>query len=262
MALTFTAASSKYLRIASASITAAPLTMACWFYPTDFTNFQVLMSINNSGSSFNNFRLDFRGDAAGNKLSWLAWDAGAGPNGVDSTAGASGTSAWYHAAAVAASASSRTVYFNGGNSAANTVSVTPSGLNDTEIGAYRFGSSAPGSFFDGYMAEVAMWSAALTAAEVAKLASGVPCDQIRPANLVYYIPGIADILDRKGTAWTNNNSVGFTAHPKQIWRPTLLRPRAPFTGTSPPPPPPSTYIGARFQMIGSGIQQFSGGRAA
>ena len=33
-----------------------------------------------------------------------------------------------------------------------------------------------------------------------------------------------------------------------------------FTGTSPPPPPPSTYIGARYQMIGA--QQFSGGRAA
>ena len=30
--------------------------------------------------------------------------------------------------------------------------------------------------------------------------------------------------------------------------------------TSPPPPPPSTYIGARYQMIGA--QQFSGGRAA
>ena len=30
--------------------------------------------------------------------------------------------------------------------------------------------------------------------------------------------------------------------------------------TSPPPPPPSTYIGARYQMIG--VQQFSGGRAA
>lgn len=41
----------------------------------------------------------------------------------------------------------------------------------------------------------------------------------------------------------------------------ILRPRrrVEFTGTS---PPPSTYIGARFQMIGSGIQQFSGGRAA
>ena len=215
MALTFTSASSKYLRIASAAITGAPLTMACWFYPTDLTNFQILMSINNSGASFNNFRFGFRGDQAGDPLEFLTW-GGAGPLGATSSAGASGTSAWYHACGVEISTSSRIVYFNGGNTGTESTSNTPTGLNDTEIGAYRFGASAPTTFFDGYMAEVAMWNAALDAGEVAALAKGFSPALIRPQSLVYYIPGVSDILDRKGTTWTNNNSVGFTTHPRVI----------------------------------------------
>lgn len=215
MALTFTRASSKYLRIAGASITAAPVTMACWFYPTDFTNFQVLMSINNIGSSFNNFRFDFSANMAGDPVTATAWDSG-GVSGGASSSGASGTSAWYHGAAVYASSTSRTAYFNGGNTGTDTASRVPSGLNDTEIGSYRFGSSAPEAFFDGYMAEVAMWSAALDAAEIAALAKGFSPMLIRPTSLVYYIPGLVDIVDRRGTVWTNNNSVGFTTHPRVI----------------------------------------------
>ena len=256
MALTFTRASSKYLRIASAAITGAPLTMACWFYPTDFTNFQILMSINNSSSAFNNFRFDYRGDSGGNPVAATAWDIG-GASGGTSSAGASGASAWYHAAAVYASSTSRTAYFNGGNTGTDTASRTPSGLNDTEIGSYRFGSGAPETFFDGYQAEIAMWSAALDAGEIAALAKGFSPLLIRPQSLVYYIPGVSDILDRKGTTWTNNNSVGFTNHCRVIM--PRRRIVGTFAGTSPPPPPP-TYIGARYQMIGA--QQFSGGRAA
>lgn len=236
MALTFTSASSKYLRIASATITAAPLTMACWFYPTDFTNFQVLMSINNSGSSFNNFRFDFSANVAGDPITATAWGSG-GVSGGASSSGASGTSAWYHGAAVYASSTSRTAYFNGGNTGTDTASRVPSGLNDTEIGSYRFGAGAPEAFFDGYQAEVAMWSAALDAGEIAALAKGFSPALIRPQSLVYYIPGVSDILDRKGTTWTNNNSVGFTTHPRVIM--PRRRIVGTFAGTSPPPPPPS-----------------------
>lgn len=248
MALTFTRASSKYLRIASAAVTSAPLTMACWFYPVDFTNFQILMSINNSGASFNNFRFDYAGNTGGNPVAAVAWD-GTGASGGTSTAGAGGVSAWHHAVAVYASSTSRTAYFNGGNSGTDTNSRTPSGLNDTEIGSYRFGSGAPEAFFDGYMAEVAIWSAALDAAEVAALAKGFSPALIRPTSLVYYIPGLVDIVDRKGTVWTNNNSVGFTTHP------AIIMPRrrriGKFTGTSPPPPPPSNtnYL---MPMLGVG----------
>jgi len=64
-------------------------------------------------------------------------------------------------------------------------------------------------------AEVGIWNAALTAAEVAALAKGVTCDQIRPQSLVFYAPLVRDLVDQKGgLTITNNNGATIANHPR------------------------------------------------
>ena len=73
----------------------------------------------------------------------------------------------------------------------------------------------PGLFFDGLIAEVGIWNAALTAAEVASLAKGMTCDKVRPNALVAYFPLIRDLTEiRGGLAVTNNNSATVANHPR------------------------------------------------
>ena len=72
-----------------------------------------------------------------------------------------------------------------------------------------------GSYFHGDMAEVGIWNAALTAAEIASLAKGMTCDKIRPQSLVFYAPLVRDLIDQKGgRAITNNNSAAVANHPR------------------------------------------------
>lgn len=64
-------------------------------------------------------------------------------------------------------------------------------------------------------AEVGIWNAALTAAEIASLAKGMTCDKIRPQNLVFYAPLVRDIIDQKGgLTITNNNGATVANHPR------------------------------------------------
>ena len=68
---------------------------------------------------------------------------------------------------------------------------------------------------DGKIAEVGIWNAALTTAEIASLASGIICDKIRPQSLVFYAPLVRDLIDQKGgLPITNNNSATVANHPR------------------------------------------------
>jgi hypothetical protein len=109
-----------------------------------------------------------------------------------------------------ASNSSRTIYLDGGGSATNTATITPTPANITSLRAGWTGAT-----LDGCVAEVGVWNAALTAAEVASLAKGMTCDKIRPQNLVFYAPLVRDLIDQKGgLTITNNNGATVATHPR------------------------------------------------
>jgi hypothetical protein len=117
-----------------------------------------------------------------------------------------------HACGVFTSNSSRTVFLNAGSSATSTNSITPSGLNVIDISS-RLLSGVRGLFFDGKLAEVGIWNAALTAAEIAALAKGMTCDKVRPQSLVFYAPLVRDLIDSKGgLTITNNNGATVANH--------------------------------------------------
>ena len=65
------------------------------------------------------------------------------------------------------------------------------------------------------IAEVGIWNAALSAAEIASLAKGMTCDKVRPQSLVFYAPLVRDLIDQKGgRAITNNNGATVANHPR------------------------------------------------
>jgi hypothetical protein len=72
-----------------------------------------------------------------------------------------------------------------------------------------------GAYWGGSIAEVGVWSVALSADEVAALAKGVTCGQIRPQSLVLYAPLIRSLGDvARGIALTNFGDATVAAHPR------------------------------------------------
>jgi hypothetical protein len=132
---------------------------------------------------------------------------------------AQGLSQWQHLTAVVPNGATTTdnviVYSNGAqqsgvrNAGSNqTLNTSVSNLN---IGANLSG----GTLFDGLIAELGVWNAALTQPEIASLAKGMACDKVRPQSLVFYAPLARDLIDvRGGTTITNNNTATVANHPR------------------------------------------------
>jgi hypothetical protein len=185
--------------------------MACWFNPANLTHLGSLLTLTASANDQNYFTILFRGDVANDPVQILIQQGG-GNAAVNSTSGCSANT-WHHACAVFTSATSRTVYLDGGNSATNiSSSLTPSGINQMNIGSYK---TLAGYFLNGQVAEVGLWSADLTQPEIASLAKGMTCDKVRPQSLVFYAPLVRDLIDAKGgLTITNNNTATVANHPR------------------------------------------------
>jgi hypothetical protein len=202
----------QYLTMASAIVSAEPITMACWFKTGNTTAAQNLICIN---SSTNNSRhvLQARGDVAGDIIRAQSNNGGFGN--ADTSVGYS-SNTWTHAAGVFAASNSRTAYINGGASGTNSSNISAQNLVQSSIAAQRFSGFANGvTFFSGDIAEVGIWNAALTAEEIASLAKGMTCDKVRPQSLVFYAPLVRDLQDvRGGLTITNNNTATVANHPR------------------------------------------------
>ena len=203
----------QYLNVASAPVTAVPLTMACWFYPDTITANYTLFQISD-GSNLNRFVLAALGAIAGDPLRAVT-SAGGVEGSADSTTGFIASS-WQHACGVFTSVNSRSIYLNGSNTTTNTSILTPTGINRTEIGV-RINSGVPGLYLDGRLAEVGIWNAALTANEVASLAQGMTCDKIRPQSLVFSAPLVRELIDQKGGLTITNNNAATVANHTRVY---------------------------------------------
>lgn len=108
---------------------------------------------------------------------------------------------WHHCAAIFASSTSRTVYLDGNvaNKGTNTASRSPT-ANFTE---YRVGGAMDlADDWNGYIAHVAVWSAALSEANIQSLAAGANPLTVDSGNLVWYCPTLVDespMQDRIGS---------------------------------------------------------------
>ncbi len=123
---------------------------------------------------------------------------------------------WAHAAAVVTPSSRQELFLNAASGAVKTSSVLASihsGTAPLLIGQ-QFSNLAENTF-DGLIAEVGIWNAALTTAEVTSLAKGMTCDKVRPQSLVFYAPLVRNLQDVKGgLTITNNNTATVANHPR------------------------------------------------
>ncbi len=202
----------QYLFTTSVPVSTMPLSICAWFYPDSLNGYHILASLSH-GTGGATFSLDARGGDAGDPVA-----ASDFRNNVYRSAATTVpyvTGQWQHGAAVFTSNTSRTVYLDGGNSVTTTTAGggTSPTFNKVGICAYFNATGTPSGYLDGRIAEVGIWNAALTAAEIASLAKGMTCDKVRPQSLVFYAPLIRNLQDVKGgLTITNNNAATVAAH--------------------------------------------------
>lgn len=208
MAYSFAPASSQHISASSAPAIAAPLTVACWAYATNYSSPRSLVSIE-SGSSNDLFLLYIN---SGGAAAFFAQRA-AGTLG-QALGGSSSTNTWTHFAGTTSGTSARSVFVNGTSAASDTTNVGSPSVSRVSIGS-RYYSGSRGAYMSGSVAEVGIWSAVLDAAELASLAKGVSCRLVRPQSLVFYAPLIRDLVDEmRGLTLTNNNTATVADHPR------------------------------------------------
>lgn len=206
MALNFVAASSQNLSRGGAVVLASPVTFHAVIRPTTHAAVNDILSVDDGATALNAFLL--RQDATGH-IQALADSAGSFSSSV--TAGTATNGAWAYAGAVFASSTSRTAYLNGTAATTDVVSITPGGtLANTHIGA----AFSPQNFYNGDIAEVAIWSIALSAADMSALALGVSPLLIHPEALVSYWSLLNNGIELiKHADVTLNNGPTVVAHP-------------------------------------------------
>lgn len=200
MALQFTGTSSQYADVASSPVSSAPLTISAWAKSTGTSGTIATLGYSGGPSQvslvFDGSRRLFT-DVIGSTGTEVQTGVGtAVPSGV-----------WTHVGTVVASATSITSYSGGTPSTTATTNFTGlSALNHLSIGAqWSWGAAA--SYLTGSVAEVGIWNVALSAAEMASLASGARPISIRPESLVFYshLDGTAtpsyDQIAARNLAW-------------------------------------------------------------
>jgi hypothetical protein len=188
MARQFDDASSQYIGIDSAVVTATPLTMACWFYLDDLAADHTFLYTGDKDAVSDDW-FQLRYDQSSNEYRFGIKSSGNETNTVSTATPAS--SEWVHIAGAAVSSTSRKILVNGTDKATSGGSRTPSGIDSVAIG--RMGDPpVPDKYMDGRIAEVAFWDVELTDAEIGILAAGYSPLFVRPQSLVAYWPLIRD----------------------------------------------------------------------
>jgi hypothetical protein len=195
----------------SAPVLDVPLSICCWAYPNNVTTDGYLVNVGATDS--NAFiGLSLEGTTANDPVAAVYRNA-ATTSGVSSKASYV-ANAWQNVAGAFPAINSRTVYLEGAAGTTNTGNITSLGTMSV-LGIAFLNRQTPALWSNARVAEVAMWSVALSADEIASLAKGFKPTRIRPQSLVFYAPLIRNAQDTKGgLALTNNNSATVADHPR------------------------------------------------
>ena len=202
--------SNQRLSVSSAPVTATPVTLYARFHTTATqTGAHVYLYLGDTANS-NYWMMRVQGAAFSiNHIGDTRQQTPTATSFVQQTATvASGT--WYSGALVESAINLRNLWIDTTKSANNTSSVTPGGVNFVGIGARN-----AANFFNGLVAECALWNDALTDDEVTSLARGFKPFRVRPQNLQFYAPIVRELQDLRGALTiTNNNAATVADHPR------------------------------------------------
>lgn len=208
--------SSAFAENANAIVNDVPCTLACWFDVDTAVDAQLVGVGDTSGNDYMRLVSNSSGAVAAQSFDGTTFASG------NSDTNSSVGGGWFHAAAVFGSATSRIAYLDGDPGTENTtsVTVTPANIDRTVIGANKnFGTTT--LYFDGQIAEAAIWGAALTEAEILALADGCSPLLVRPGSLVAWWPLIGrfsteiDLVG--GYGLTLSGSPSQSSHPRVIY---------------------------------------------
>jgi hypothetical protein len=215
MAFNFVRASSQSLSVPTAApieITGA-VSVCCWIKSTGSYNspVSVLAAKGSTAGDGRAYTLQLTSDG---KVSSNNNATGVGANNFITNGTTIIGTNWRHAAHTYNPSTFARVYLDAALDGERTSGVPASVYNNAsnlQIGGY-VGASL---FFDGLIAEVGIWDAALTQPEIASLADGMTCNKVRPQSLVFYAPLVRDLQDVKGgLTITNNNTATVANHPR------------------------------------------------
>lgn len=166
-----------------------PVTVSAWVKP-DVLQSAGIYTSNKVGTTHSGFWVAV--DAAGNIESSFGDNTGGAGTDRQSkvtTATPVTVGAWRHVAATIRGASDMTIYA-GGVDAGGAFSGTGGAMAYNVANGSRIGfvGSAGAAFFDGLLAEVAVWTVSLSDSEVASLSGGVSPLDVQGGNLLAYWP--------------------------------------------------------------------------
>ena len=242
MARNFVAASSQYLSKSSMADPGWPMTVACRFRPTaaGVGTIRRLVTFSTAGV------VEVRGlylDATEHLGIQEYSDASGGINATVASTGTVTVNAWTSGVGVFATRVSRTLYLPG-ESQVNTTNCAPAS-NLFTVGRREDNAS---QYFDGDLADIAIWNVALTAAEVALYQAGLSPLLIRPNAIVNYWPLVGvfspeiELFSRQEL--TLGNAPIAAAHPPVILAATqVFRKSAHASFVAPTDPLVDVYIG-------------------
>jgi len=242
----FDDAASQYLKYAAQTITAFPFTVSLRFYVDADALVQMLFTQSREDPGNYYTYLAARMDSAGDPLRATVITNGVGANAVTTNA-ISADSSWHHAVGIYTASGVTAIlnadFANEGN--AGHAVAYPGGMDNTLIAAIEDNASRR-NYLSGAMAEVAVWSAALTDPEVSILYEGVSPLLVRPQSLVLYVPLIRDDDEDivGGLSFTANGGPTIAAHPGVFYPGAVLVGQLPSGG-----PPPSPWSSARPLIV-------------
>ena len=211
MAYKFATASSQYLELAAAPVTAVPLSISLWFNTANVSNVDSLFTIQD-GNGNDQFLLYY----GGNDFVVMTIQGSTLVSAARAITGL--TNQWVHVCGVYSAINNRQAWVNGvsGGANINTGTATPNAANiDTVRVNVRYYGGSLGSYGNANIAEIAVYNTALVEAEIVMLSKGFSASLVKPQNLVYYAPLIRDLGDiRGGLIHTNNNGATVSEHPR------------------------------------------------
>ena len=220
MARLFDDALTQYLFNATTPITAAPLSMGCWFYADNDALELALMFVGDTASNQNYWSLFLQGGGGADDVSLRAREA-AGFTDVATTTNYT-INTWHYASCSVVAVDDRDVYIDGGSKGSSAVARTPAGVDAMSVGVtYRL---APHQYMSGRIKWPAIWNVALDDDEHAALATGIPPILVRPQSLVTWIYDDNDFDYVGGYDLTAVNSPTTAADPTLLYRGGRMHP--------------------------------------